>query len=294
MAIAVPVLMAAAGATASTIAITTIAFSVTGISAKINKAAEGVFGKDLVAIGNLFGAAYGAFTGGFGAMSGGSDGLNAVNGLDAASDAFAASGAANAGGVTFAETAGLAGGNMGSLANMAGDAVNGSDLMSDTFVSNGGAGGFGVDVIEGAAPVADVAEVQPVADSPDNAIERANSQSQTTSLIPGTGATSQQAAAQQGMPTQAAAPQAAAPQPGPARVTATGGAAPRSFFDRLVFDEKGNVSAAAMRAGGQVLSGVGQGYSAGQAARQKQQQFDATMAEERRRRSQGTGLRLTR
>ena len=36
-----------------------MAFAVTGISDKINKAAESVFGKDLVAVANIAGAAYG-------------------------------------------------------------------------------------------------------------------------------------------------------------------------------------------------------------------------------------------
>lgn len=45
--------------------ITSVAFAVTGISAKIDKAASKVFGKDLVMLGNVLGAGYAMFNGGF-------------------------------------------------------------------------------------------------------------------------------------------------------------------------------------------------------------------------------------
>ena len=76
MAIAVPFIMAASGASAaigaavgisatmvSTIA--SVAFQVTGINDKINKAASKVFGEDLVNVANIAGAVYGAWNGGF-------------------------------------------------------------------------------------------------------------------------------------------------------------------------------------------------------------------------------------
>lgn len=79
MAIAVPLLLAAAGASTAVALTVGVAFAVTGINDKINKAAEGVFGKDLVMVGNLAGMAYGAFGGGFTP----SDGISSANQLAA-------------------------------------------------------------------------------------------------------------------------------------------------------------------------------------------------------------------
>lgn len=53
------------GATALQATLVSVAFSVTGISAKIDKAATKVFGKDLVMLGNVLGAGYAMFNGGF-------------------------------------------------------------------------------------------------------------------------------------------------------------------------------------------------------------------------------------
>lgn len=55
----------ALGATALQATLVSVAFSVTGISAKINKAAGKVFGDDLVNVANIFGAGYAMFNGGF-------------------------------------------------------------------------------------------------------------------------------------------------------------------------------------------------------------------------------------
>ena len=76
MAIAVPLIMGATGASAaiagalgvSATAVgigTSLALAATGIGSKVDKAAANVFGKDLVNVGNIAGAAYGAFGGGF-------------------------------------------------------------------------------------------------------------------------------------------------------------------------------------------------------------------------------------
>lgn len=76
MAIVVPFLMTATGASAaigaavglSATAVSTIAsvaFQVTGVNDKINKAASKVFGEDLVKVVNIAGAVYGAVNGGF-------------------------------------------------------------------------------------------------------------------------------------------------------------------------------------------------------------------------------------
>lgn len=77
MAVAVPFLIAntAAGLAAATAigvsvgtlaTVTAVAFQVTGVNDKINRAASKVFGEDLVNVANLAGMAYGAVNGGFG------------------------------------------------------------------------------------------------------------------------------------------------------------------------------------------------------------------------------------
>lgn len=55
----------ALGATALQATLVSVSFAVTGISAKIDKAASKVFGKDLVMLGNVLGAGYAMFNGGF-------------------------------------------------------------------------------------------------------------------------------------------------------------------------------------------------------------------------------------
>lgn len=80
MAVIIPIAMAYAGATTATIAFTTIAMAVTGVSAKVDRAASKVFGEDVVKFANIAGAIYmagsGAFGGGEAAAAG--DGLGSV------------------------------------------------------------------------------------------------------------------------------------------------------------------------------------------------------------------------
>lgn len=80
MAVAVPIIMSAAGASAATTLITSVALAATGINDKINKAASKVFGEDVVQFGNLLGAGFMAFGGG----GLGFGGESAAAGLDAA------------------------------------------------------------------------------------------------------------------------------------------------------------------------------------------------------------------
>lgn len=104
MAVVVPLVMAAAGATATTIALTSIALAVTGISGKINKAATKVFGEDLVKVANIAGSMYLAFGGGFSgggeAAAGAADGLGGV--VDATGGIETAIEMANNGGTSLA------------------------------------------------------------------------------------------------------------------------------------------------------------------------------------------------
>jgi hypothetical protein len=133
-----------------------------------------------------------------------------------------------------------------------------------------------------AAQVAD-AEQLPATKPPD-AREIAAQTQKPVSLLPKT----ETSDVQRPQPTQvmgpAAAPQATAPQATaavqvqPAAATAQAAAPQRSFFDRLLFNKYGDVNPGALRLGGGILAGVGQGYAASQAAAQKQKQFDAQQA----------------
>lgn len=275
MAIAIPLLMSATGASAAIGAavglssmavsvISAVAFQVSGINDKVNRAAASVFGEDLVKIGNIFGAAYGAFGGGFGGAGMEAGAGNYVNSMDAASDAFATSGAANAGGVT---------GGM-NLADMAGDAYSGAEGATDLANQADAIGQMGGDAADFRAATDGTqasAETQTASNLTDPREVVAQTQ-QPASLLPNTGAASQQAAGSAGA--QAAAAPTASASGANAAAAAPG---QRSFFDRLLYNDKGNVSDGAMRMGGQILSGVGQGYSAAQAAKQRQAQFDAEM-----------------
>jgi hypothetical protein len=255
--------------------IATVAFQVAGINEKINKAAASVFGEDLVKIGNIFGAVYGAFGGGFGSTS-------------TAAGYGEALGAAE-------PVASI--GEMGSLADMAGgvEAMSGMDALA----MEGYDGGFNsaeqlagdADAIKSmggeAEAVAKVPEAQNVVERvKETPMDVANATQKPQSLLPETA----KAPATNAMGANAAAPQATAAQ---VQATAPNAAAPvqgqRSFFDRLVFDGKGNVSTEAMRMGGQVLSGLGKGYTAAEIAKERERQFDAEM----RMRNQRTGLRVT-
>lgn len=81
MAIAIPLIMGAAGASAATIAVVSIAFAVTGVNDRINSAASEVFGKDLVGLANIAGMVYGAASAS-GAL-GGAESTVGINGMEA-------------------------------------------------------------------------------------------------------------------------------------------------------------------------------------------------------------------
>ncbi|MCA0214518.1 MAG: hypothetical protein LCH79_15240 [Proteobacteria bacterium] len=289
MAIAVPLLMTATGAGAAlgaaigisgamATALTTVAFSVTGISDKINKAAASVFGEDLVKIGNIFGAAYGAFGGGFGigdAAAG--TGADAINGMDLASDQFTAAGTGGAG-------------DFGSLAEMAGESMDSMGTLADG--AYGGEAALESSQLAGMESMAPSQTLSPMASGGQDLLNAPNGpelaaveqvqgvQEVAAPTVKAEGAVASQATKAQ--PAAAAKPIASANQ----------AAAPgqRSFFERLIYDEKGNVSRGAWGA----LEGVGKGISAASAARDKQKQIDSEMAEQRRRMGMSTGLTVTR
>lgn len=265
----------------------TVAFAVTGISAKINKAAASVFGEDLVNIGNIFGAGYMAFGGGFGGASGAEAATTAgVELSKAALDGTTAFGANSVDGAfNLADIAGSAD-IATEAASMAGDVVVGeamplfgieSETLSplasggqDLLNGGGGINGIELDALEQVRGVTEVAPIQ-------------------TATMAGQGSAGQGAAAQVATAQQpgataqvAAGSKAAAPLPGE-----------RSFFDKLIFDDKGNVSRGALGA----LEGVGKGISSASAAstlaKQKREQYGKELAEQQRRMNLRTGLRVT-
>ena len=91
MAIAVPLIMGAMGAGTMAIAITSVAFAVTGINDKINKVAANVFGEDLVKFANVAGMAFGAYQA-WSAPTGGFDMLDTGVLAQAQGEAFSANG----------------------------------------------------------------------------------------------------------------------------------------------------------------------------------------------------------
>jgi hypothetical protein len=101
--------MAAVGASTTAIVVTSVALAVTGISAKIDKAASKVFGEDVVKFANIAGAVFMAAGGSEwlsqAGASAGSGTDTAINGLDLADDASAlADGASGAGGEAVASS----------------------------------------------------------------------------------------------------------------------------------------------------------------------------------------------
>lgn len=288
MAVAVPLIMGAMGASATAIAITTVAFAVTGISAKINKAAASVFGEDLVQIGNIFGAAYGAFSGAFsGAASAAESGASLAGETlsKAALDGTSAFGANSvAGAYNLADMAAGAE-SLSDAANIANSVDYGSEFanQANAITEMGG------DAIDFTSAVKDQpSNVFDAIDKQPSPMDVANATQQPQSILPTSGSASTQAAAPDaaGAQTNAAGPGAARSVTAPPSVTTPPPAPPRSFFDKLLYDDKGNINPSTLRVGGQILSGYG-------TAAEKRRQLEQQIAEERRRASQGVGFRVT-
>lgn len=301
MAIAVPFLMAATGTSAaigaavglsatmvSTIA--SVAFQVTGINDKINKAASKVFGADLVGFANLAGAAYGAFNGGFdigGAADAGgaasaidASTAGSVNGSDFASDSFSVANA-QAGG-------GLVSDGLGGIYNAPGTA--GATLQGLSQAGLDGAkqyvpdGGFNLAEL-GAAPTAEtgtnlIAPSQPVGldskalASTGNVTEGLNQAASVQPGAAGVDAAGANAAGNQyslsargnaSAPTQSGGiglkPPASMPPQAPTGISAK----PAGFFEKLLNNEK---------AMGLAIQGLGQGITAAQANKAQQEALD--------------------
>lgn len=290
MAIAVPFIMAASGASAaigaavgiSATMVTTIAsvaFQVTGVNDKINKAASKVFGDDLVKFANIAGAGYAMFNGGF--DIGGSGAGEAAAGLSKATlDGTTAFGANSAPGAY--DLASGATGVAGETTGLAGVGLGKSTLDgTNAFGANSSSGAF--NLAEQAGMVAPTAEAGTNLIAPNQPL---GLDAKVTATAP---------SATEGLQ------QAAAPQPGAAGVDAAGnkyslvsqgnasapvsssglgvrppaslqppapagfGAKAGSFFDRLLNNEK---------AMGLAIQGLGQGLTAAQANKAQQEALD--------------------
>ena len=271
---------AAVGISATMVStIASVAFQVTGINNKINKAASKVFGEDLVGFANIAGAGYAMFNGGF--DIGGSGAGEAAAGLSKATlDGTTAFGANSAPGAY--DLASGATGVAGETTGLAGVGLGKSTLDgTNAFGANSSSGAF--NLAEQAGMVAPTAEAGTNLIAPNQPLGiDAKSTSSIGSVTDGL-------------------QQAAAPQPGAAGVDAAGskyslvsqgnasapvsssglgvslpaslqppapagfGAKAGSFFDKMLNNEK---------AMGLAIQGLGQGLTAAQAGKAQQEALD--------------------
>lgn len=249
------------GATALQATLVTVAFSVTGISAKIDKAASKVFGKDLVMLGNVLGAGYAMFNRGFDIGAGGEAAKTAAT-ADSLFEADWSKAAGGDGGLMAGES--VAGGNAFNLSEMGAepltdDAWNAMGAENSQYLADSGI----VDMTTGLPGNVD-AKVAPTTP------ETAAAQAPTAQQPQGTGAASAQATAAQATDqivpnaTQAkAAADVLSKQLAPYQQ-------PSNIFDRLMYttDKAGNRVFNDRLAGG-VIQGVGaaaSGYMTSQEA----------------------------
>ena len=296
MAIAVPFIMAASGASAAigaavgisatmVSAIASVAFQVTGINDKINKAASKVFGEDLVKFANIAGAGYAMFNGGFdiggAADAGGAasaidpSSAGAVNGMDAASDAFSAANSAAGGG--------LASDGFGGIYNAPGTAGNVIDTLSSNglsgakqYVPDGGMNSVemgiapdasaGTDLINPGKPLGVDSKVTATAPSATEGLQQAAAPQPGAAGVDAAGnkyslVSQGNASAPVSSSGLGVRPPASLQPPAPAGFGAKAG----SFFDRLLNNEK---------AMGLAIQGLGQGLTAAQANKAQQEALD--------------------
>lgn len=301
MAIAIPFLMSATGASAAIGAavglsatmvgtIASVAFQVTGVNDKINKAASKVFGEDLVKFANIAGAGYAMFNGGFDiggtADAGGAaasidpSSAGSVNGLDAASDAFSAANSAAGGG--------LASDGFGGIYNAPGTAGNVIDTLSSNglsgakqYVPDGGMNSVemgaapdasaGTDLINPGKPLGVDSKITASASQATDGLQQAaapqpgaagvdaagaNAASNKYSLAPQGNASAPVSSSGLGV-----RPPSSLQPPAPTGFGAKAG----SFFDKLLNNEK---------AMGMAIQGLGQGLTAAQAGKAQQEALD--------------------
>lgn len=285
MAVAVPFLMSATGASAAIAGaigagvtatmvstVTAITFAVTGISEKINKAASKVFGEDLVNFANIAGAGYAMWNGGFdlggsAAEAAGGEMLTAST-PELTTEAWNAAGADNlaaineAAGVTDGMATAATGSNSFNLGDLKGmdDGSYMSDVASykapvidETTSTNMITGKQGITDAKEATTAAKVET--PNAAAPATPTAQASTPTATANVAAKANAT----AGVQPTATQAAA-------------TTTGD---QNVFQKLFADKTGAID---KRLVGASLQAVGGAFSAASANRLKKEQYDAEMA----------------
>lgn len=256
--------------------IASVAFQVTGVNDKINKAASKVFGEDLVGFANLAGAAYGAFNGGFD-IGGSSDVATAGASLSkAALDGTTDFGLNSAQGAYDVATG--ASGLADAAVGLAGESLSKSALDgTNAFGGSSSPGAFNLAEQAGAvAPTADAgtnlitpnqplgvdAKVTASTTGATDGIKQAAMQPGAASAnAAGTNAAGANASATQSIP-QASMPSATVAQAG---APSTLGAKTGGFFDRLINNEK---------AMGMAIQGLGQGLTSAQAGKAQQEALD--------------------
>lgn len=233
------------GATALQATLVSVAFSVTGISAKIDKAASKVFGKDLVMLGNVLGAGYAMFNGGFD-IGGTADpaAMNVPTGAEAG-DLFQGQMAAQGISPTSVNTDAFNLSEMGA-APLTEDAWNAMGAENSQYLADSGI----VDMTTGLPGNVDakVSTTTP---------ETAAAQAPTAQQPQATGAASAQAAAPTATASSATAGNATA-----SAATAQKAAAPTNIFERMFYttDKAGNRVFNDRLAGG-VIQGLGSAAS---------------------------------
>lgn len=273
----------ALGATALQATLVSVAFAVTGISAKIDKAATKVFGKDMVKLATIAGSAYAMFNGGF-----------EIGGAQAAETA-ATDVAANA--AFDADWAAAAGGDGGLMAGetVAGGSFNLSDMGMDPMTDDAwtGMAAENTAALNDAVGISNDAVGTNLMTGEPVGVDAKTAASQQGTSAPITDTTPQASGA---LGTKAAAPQAAnaaGPNASAAGATASKAAAPMpgaapqasqpNIFDRLFYttDKAGNRVFNDRMAGG-LIQGVGgavgsymQGQQAEEALNWQKQKYTA-------------------
>lgn len=278
MAVVVPLLIgstglgaaaaAAIGISAGTLAtVAGIAFQVTGINDKINKAASKVFGEDLVNVANIFGTVYSAATGSWdisdevgGLFGGGAEGVvNSVADLEKITpmteSAWNAAGAADAAAMDTA-MAGFNGADAAAGAtietpDLFGPSSNQAPAVTDVN---------GYDLNTGANTSTNSVGT----DTKATAFGKSAQTAPTQAPAQQPGAAGPQATQQQQVPNALKAPDALDPPKAPAPDTG-------SFFDKLL----NNKGASQMVTG--LVSGLANGYRSGESAKMAERQFNVQL-----------------
>lgn len=291
MAIAVPFIASALGASTMVSVGIGITFAVTGINDKINKAASKVFGEDLVNFANIAGMGYAMFNNGFDIGSGAEAASKSVSAADAAFEA------------DFASASGTSGA-------MPGEVVNGN-----YFADVADTGGAGLDVADamgassesfnlqnmasnGPAFDPDLADVEMVtgkttfsSTEPTNLLNGDTGlkdskvfQSDPVAQTPTAQAITPQTNASAASATKAVTPTATAQQATAPTAPATAPIAPVSgdsnfskLINKLLYNQKGELNE---RLVGGVLQGAASAYTGAQANKVRREQYD----DEKRRR----------